>query len=130
MDNFIKCKKWWRSAKCGSSQVSLTLGENVNFFKHGEPFGKICKSEIFITFSHCASKHISNKMHTYVHQKICLRICITTLLVIASNQKLPKYPSTIEWINTFLCIHIMNYYKYMQHMNESQILCWALKSQI
>jgi len=42
-----------------------------------------------------------NKMHTYVHQKICSRMLIAPLLVIASNQKLPKSPSIIEWINTF-----------------------------
>lgn len=41
------------------------------------------------------------KMHTYVHQKICSRILRATVLVIASNQKLPKSPSTREWINTF-----------------------------
>lgn len=72
--------------------------------------------------SNSAYKHTPNKMHTYVHQKMCSRMFITTLLVIASNQKPPKNLSTIEWINMFLCMHIavrMNLY-YMQHMDESQ----------
>lgn len=49
--------------------------------------------------SNSASEHTPNKMLTYVHQKICSRMFIATLLVIASNSKLPKNPSTIEWIN-------------------------------
>lgn len=99
---FIRCKKLCRLTKCGTSQKAHPIAsENANLFKHvGEPFGWIYWSEQMKS-NNSVSGQTPNKMHTYVHQKICSRMLIAPLLVIASNQKLPKSPSTIEWINTF-----------------------------
>lgn len=55
--------------------------------------------------SNSGSQHTPSKMHTYVHQKMCSRMFIATLLVMASQQKLPENVSIIEWINTFLGVH-------------------------
>lgn len=106
---FIRCKKLCRLTKCVTNQKahSLTANENANLFRHvGEPFWWIYEVNIWNLVILFLGKH--NKMRTYVHQKICFRMFIATL--IASNQELPKSPFTVEWIDIHFSIHTMEYY--------------------
>lgn len=42
------------------------------------------------------------KLRSYVHQKTCSRMFTRELLIITKNWKPPKYPPSIEWINTVI----------------------------
>ena len=39
------------------------------------------------------------EIKAYVHTKTCIQMFTAALLLIASNRKQSKYPSTEEWIN-------------------------------
>lgn len=57
---------------------------------------------------------------TYVHKKICTRMCVTALFATAKHWKLPKYPLTGEEINKSLYAHTMgNYSAIKEQTNDA-----------
>ena len=54
------------------------------------------------------------KLKTYVHTKICKRIFVTALFIIAKSWKQPRYPSVSEWINKLWYMWTMGYYSVLK----------------
>lgn len=69
-------------------------------------------------------------MYSYVHQKLCIRMFITALFIIAGNQWLFKCLSTLEWISNLKYIYIIEYHAAMRlHKPLLQPYAWSSEKQ-
>lgn len=59
-------------------------------------------------------RYIRNRNTHVCSPRICVRVFVAALFIIAPNWKLLKYPSTIEQVNRLSCIRIKQCYTAMK----------------
>ena len=85
------------------------MGENVNWCSHyGKQFLK--KLKIELPYNPVISLLGIYLEKTIIQKYICTPVFIESLFTIAKTQKLPKCPSTDEWIKKMCYIYTVEYY--------------------